>query len=397
MNKDLRIRWDSVQKLLVEAGGDACLISTNVNIYYLTGKVFTGFLYLPAEGNPVYFVQRPLVRDGEQIVSIRKPEDIPGLLNARHIPLPENLFLEEDQIAYSEFVRLKKAFNSACTGNASAIFRQARMIKTPWEIEQFRISATKHAEAYREIPSVFRKGMTDIEFQIEIERIMRKHGSLGIFRVYGRNMDIFMGSVLTGDNAAQPSPFDFALGGAGLHPAIPIGASGETVRKGTPVMVDMAGNFTAYLSDMTRVFSFGELPQEACRAHRLSMDMHSRLMEKEGPGTSCAEIFEWSIQMAEAEGFAANFMGIAQQAKFVGHGVGLEINELPVLMGRSKDRLLPGMVFAYEPKFVLPGIGALGNENTYLVTDSGIEKLTVFEEDIINLTSEWNIKKSGRQ
>jgi Xaa-Pro aminopeptidase len=386
MNKDLRVHWDSVQKLLVEAGGGACLISTNVNIYYLTGQIFAGFLYLPEEGKPVYFVQRPTDFDDEQVIFIRKPEDIPDLLKERNIPLPENLFLEEDQISYSEFVRLKKVFNPAHTGNASPILRQARMVKTLWEIEQFRISAVKHAEAYREIPSVFRKGMTDIEFQIEIERIMRKHGSIGLFRAYGKNMDIFMGSILTGNNAAKSSPYDFALGGAGLHPALPIGASGEIIREGTTVMVDMAGSFTAYLSDMTRVFAFGELPQEAYRAHGLSIDMHTRLMEKVGPGTSCSEIFEWSVQMVENEGFTANFMGTVQQAKFVGHGVGIEINELPVLTGRSKDTLQPGMVFAYEPKFVLPGIGAVGNENTYLITDSGIEKLTVFEEDIIKLT-----------
>ncbi|GHT69423.1 hypothetical protein AGMMS50239_36160 [Bacteroidia bacterium] len=174
MNKDLRVRWDSVQKLLVEAGGGACLISTNVNIYYLTEQIFTGFLYLPEEGKPVYFVQRPLDFNDEQVIFIRKPEDIPDLLKERNIPLPENLFLEEDQISYSEFVRLKKVFNPAHTGNASPILRQARMVKTPWEIEQFRISAVKHAEAYREIPSVFRKGMTDIEFQIEIERTIGK-------------------------------------------------------------------------------------------------------------------------------------------------------------------------------------------------------------------------------
>jgi Xaa-Pro aminopeptidase len=387
MNKDLQIRWDSVQKLFIEAGGDACLIATGVNIYYLTGQIFTGFLYLPAEGKPIYFVQRPSDWSDEQTISIRKPEDIPFLLKEKNIPLPENLFLEEDQIPHSEFIRLKKAFNPAHTGNASAVLRKARMIKTPWEIEQFRISAAKHAEAYREIPDVFRKGMRDIEFQIEIERIMRRHGSIGIFRVYGRNMDIFMGSILTGNNASKPSPFDFALGGAGIHPTIPIGASGEIIREGSTVMVDMAGNFTAYLSDMTRVFAFGKLSGEAYRAHRLSIDMHNRLMEEAGPGTTCAGIFEWSAQMVEKEGFTDNFMGAAQQAKFVGHGVGIEINELPVLMGRSKDTLQPGMVFAYEPKFVLPETGAVGIENTYLVTDSGIEKLTVFEEDIIKLAN----------
>ncbi|GHT61042.1 peptidase M24 [Bacteroidia bacterium] len=386
MNKDLQIRWDSVQKLLAEAGGDACLIATNVNIYYLAGQIFTGFLYLPAEGKPVYFVQRPLDFTGEQVIFIRKPEDIPELLKERNIPLPENLFFEEDQISYSEYIRLKKVFNPARTGNASAILRQARMIKTPWEIEQFRISSAKHAEAYREIPSVFRKGMTDIEFQIEIERMMRKQGSIGLFRASGKNMDIFMGSVLTGNNAAKSSPYDFALGGAGIHPTLPIGASGEIIREGSTVMVDMAGSFTAYLSDMTRVFALGTLPGEAYRAHGLSIDMHNRLMEEVRPGTACSDIFEWSVQMVKEEGFAANFMGTVQQAKFVGHGVGIEINEIPVLMGRSKDLLQPGMVFAYEPKFVLPGIGAVGNENTYLVTNTGIEKLTVFEENMIQLS-----------
>jgi len=385
MNKDLQIRWDSVQKLMVEAGADACLISTGVNIYYLKGLIFTGFLYLPLTGKPVYFVQRPTDLRGELIVSIRKPEDIPELLINRKIPLPENLFLEEDQIPYSEFIRLKKAFNPAITGNASVILRQSRMIKTPWEIEQFRISAGKHAEAYRKIPSVFRKGMTDIEFQIEIERVMRQQGSLGLFRVFGRNMDIFMGSVLTGNNAAKSSPFDFALGGAGIHPSIPIGASGEIIREGATVMVDMAGIFTAYLSDMTRVFACGELPQKAYDTHELSICMHNRLMKEAKPGTSCSEIYEWSVQMAKEAGFADIFMGITQQAKFVGHGVGIEVNELPVLAKNSNDILQPGMVFAYEPKFILQGTGATGNENTYLVTESGIEKLTVFEEGIIKL------------
>jgi Xaa-Pro aminopeptidase len=387
MNTDLRIRWDSVQKLLAESEGDACLISTDVNIYYLTEQIFTGFLYLPVKGKPLYFVQRPLDFHDTQAIPIRKPEDIPDLLKERNIPLPENLFIEEDQISHSEFIRLEKAFNPVRTGNASLVLRQARMIKTPWEIEQFRISAAKHAEAYREIPSVFREGMTDVEFQIEIERIMRKQGSIGLFRAYGKNMDIFMGSVLTGKNAAKASPYDFALGGAGLHPTLPIGASGEMIQKGTTVMVDMAGNFTAYLSDMTRVFAFGELPEDAYRAHRLSISMHNRLMEEAKPGTSCSEIFEWSAQMVKDNGLGAHFMGTVQQAKFVGHGVGIEINELPVLMGRSKDTLRPGMVFAYEPKFVLPAIGAVGNENTYLVTGSGIEKLTVFEEDIIKLVN----------
>jgi len=140
------------------------------------------------------------------------------------------------------------------------------------------------------------------------------------------------------------------------------------------------------MSDMSRVYSFGKLPEIARRAHRISMEMHQRLMEEAKPGMACSDIYNRMLEYADRSGLAANFMGFSQQAKFVGHGVGLEINEPPVMMSRSKDLLQTGMVFAFEPKFVLPNIGAVGIENTYLVTDTGIEKLTVLEEDIVSLT-----------
>jgi len=382
---DLKICLNRVQKLLLEAGSDAALISTDVNIYYLTGIVFAGYIYLPSEGKPLYFIQRPSGLKGEDMIYIRKPEDIPTLLKERNIPLPENLFLEADQITYNEFLRLKAALNPVQTGNLTVLLRKARMIKTPWEIDQFRYSSSKHAEAYMEIPELFRKGMTEIEFQIEIERVMRKHGSIGMFRTFGAYMNIFMGSLLSGTNADVPSPFNFAMGGGGVHPCLPVGASNDLITEGSAVMIDFAGNFTAYLSDMTRVYSYGKLPEIACRAHQVSIEMHDWLMEEAKPGTACSDIYNYTLETAEKLGFAANFMGYSQQVKFVGHGVGLEINEPPVMMSRSKDLLQPGMVFAFEPKFVFPETGAVGIENTYLVTDSGIEKLTVGEERIIDL------------
>ena len=382
---DLKIRLNRVQQLLAEAGGDAALISTDVNIYYLTGIVFSGFIYLPAEGEPLCFVQRPLGLEGESIINIRKPEEIPTVFKERNIPLPKNLFLEADQITHNEFLRLEAAFHSGKTGNITPLLRKARMIKTPWEIEQFRFSATKHAESYRFVPSLFRKGMTEIAFQIEIERVMRQCGSIGIFRAFGSNMNVFMGSLLSGKNAGAPSPFDFALGGRGIHPCVPNGASDDLILEGTTVMIDFAGNFTAYLSDISRVYAFGKLCESAYQAHQLSIEMHQWLMEEVKPGTACSDIYNRMLATAEKSGLATNFMGLSQQAKFVGHGIGLEINEPPVLMARSKDLLQAGMVFAFEPKFVLPGVGAVGIENTYLATDTGIEKLTILEEKIIDL------------
>jgi Xaa-Pro aminopeptidase len=175
------------------------------------------------------------------------------------------------------------------------------------------------------------------------------------------------------------------LGGAGPHPCLPIGANGSLIKPGQTVMVDMAGNFTAYMTDMTRVYSYGTLPSKAYEAHQVSIDMHYWLMANGKPGLSCAVIYNHSLEMADKAGLSAHFMGTVQQAKFVGHGVGIEINEWPVLTARSKDMLQTGMLIAYEPKFVLPETGAVGIENTYLITSNGIENVTVFEETIIPL------------
>jgi Xaa-Pro aminopeptidase len=383
--EDLLIRRRQVQVLLKEQEADACLINSFVNIYYLTGRIFDGYIYLPCDGAEIYFVRKSGTFKDEKSVPIRKPEDIPVLLKERTLPFPRILGLETDQLSYNECIRLQAVFNPGKTVNASQIFRRSRMIKTAWEMEQFKYSALRHSEVYGKIPSLFKPGMRDWDFQYEIEKMMRRHGSIGIFRAFGSNMDIFMGSVLSGDNAGTPSPCDFALGGGGPHACLPIGASGNLIRQGQTVMVDMAGNFTAYMTDMTRVYAYGNLQDKAYEAHRISMEMHQWLMENGKPGLSCAAIYNQSLDMAQKAGFADYFMGTVQQAKFVGHGVGIEINELPVLTGRSKEVLQVGMMIAYEPKFVLPGTGAVGIENTYYITETGIEKITVFEEEMVLL------------
>ena len=384
---DLQTQYNRVRQLLREQQIEACLIRSTVGIYYLTEYAFDGYIYFPVEGEPLFFIRKGGAFESEQTIFIRKPEDIPDILKQKKIALPKTIALEADQLTYNEYIRLQTIFQSEKTANATAILREARMLKTPWEIEQFRCSAIQHQAVYQKIPSFFHDGMTDLQLQYEIEREMRRHGSIGIFRVFGNNMDIFMGSVLTGNNAEAPSPCDFALGGNGSNTSIPIGANGTPIRKGQTVMVDMVGNYTAYLTDMTRVYAYRTLPDEAYQAHQISIEMHQWLMENGKPGLPCAAIYEQSLQMASEAGFSNNFMGIRQQAKFVGHGVGIEINELPILMSRSKDVLQAGMVFAYEPKFVLPDIGAVGIENTYLVTETGIEKLTLFEENIINFNN----------
>lgn len=383
--EDLALRWGRLQDYMKGLNADGCLLSVDVNLYYTTGRVYNGYFYLPVEGPPCFFVRRPNGLSGDRVKYIRKPEQMPELFEEMGIRMPHKLLLEADELTYNEYMRIFQILQPEETGNATSLMRLARCIKTPWEIDQFRISARQHSITYSEVRECFHEGMTDVEFQYEIEKRMRKNGSLGLFRTFGSNMDIYMGSVLAGENAEAPSPFDFALGGGGLDPSLPIGANGTVLKDGTTVMVDMAGNYTPYMTDMTRVFSIGRLPEEAYRAHRVSMDIQKAVEDISCPGIPCADLYNISYEIASKEGLENFFMGTKQQAKFVGHGIGIQINELPVLTPRSKEILSENMVFALEPKFVIPGVGAVGIENSFRVTADGLEKLTIFEENIIPL------------
>ena len=382
---DYQMKWMRIQKVMQEKGADGCLLSNGINLFYTTGRMYNGYFYLPAEGKPYFFIKRPNGIEGEHVIYLRKPEQLPDLFRENNLLMPEKLLLEADELSYSDYIRLQNIFQPKECMNATAILRQIRRVKTPWEIEQTRLCARRHEAVYREIPSCFKLGMTDLDFQFEIENRMRKHGSLGLFRAFGPNMDIYMGSILTGSNAETPSPFDFALGGGGMDASCPLGANGTPLKEGMAIMVDMAGNYTPYMTDMTRVFSVGKLTDKAYHAHEVSRRMHQEIETAVHPGVACADLYQLALRIVEEEGLTAYFMGTKQQAKFVGHGVGLQINELPVLTPRSKEILEENMIFALEPKFVLPEIGAVGVENTYLVTAQGCEKLTLSPEEIINL------------
>lgn len=385
LQPELKLRRDKIRSLMVSQGIDAALITCNANLIYTYGCVVSGYLYLPLHSPALLFFKRPNNISGEHSFSIRKPEQIVDILKEKGLPLPTKLMLEGDELPYTEYCRLANLFPEVEVVNGTPLIREARSIKTAIEIEMLRRSGINHAKAYQQIPSVYRSGMTDLEFSIEIERLMRLQGGLGIFRVFGRSMEIFMGSVLSGDNAGYPSPYDFALGGRGLDPALPGGANNTLLKEGQSVMVDLGGNFNGYMCDMSRVFSIGKLPEEAYTAHQVCLDIQEKIASMAKPGVTCESLYDTAVEMATKAGFADQFMGTGQQAKFIGHGIGLEINEAPVLAARMKQELEPGMVFALEPKIVIPGVGPVGTENSWVVTNEGLDKLTICNEDIIEL------------
>lgn len=377
---DLRIA--KVRKAMKAVGADAMLAAWTSNLFYLTGAVFRGYVYVPADAEPVIFMIPPVTDKGADIRVIRKPEMIPAELHALSRPMPRVLAIETDDLSWGEVERLRSIFPDVRMENGSEVMRNARMLKTESEISRMREDGRRQSGVYSMVKHLYTEDMTDLELQIEIERLMRREGCLGYLRVAGRRMELNMGSVIAGPNADVPSPYDFSMGGAGYDPSLPVGASGMLLKTGMTVMIDMNGGFNGYQTDMTRCWAIGDVPELAKRAHKCSIDILRDLEKFSVPGVEIGEMYRRSVKLAEDAGLRDYFMGHAAHVAFIGHGVGIELNERPVIMERNKMKLQPNMTLAIEPKFVIPQTGAVGVENTYVVREGGLENLTVLDESL---------------
>lgn len=383
---ELELRLAKVREQMKSEELDAILISASVNLYYISGCVFRGYIYIQTDKTPLFFLIPPSVTEENDIcLAIRKPEQIAEKLGETGYGLPRRLGIEFSDLLYSDAERLKKCFPTAEIKDCSKALRVARMIKTDLEVCKMKEDGIHQTAAYAQVERCYQEGMTDIEFQIEIERVLRREGCLGLLRTAGSRMELNLGSVISGDNADNPSPYDFSMGGAGTDPSLPVGANGMTLKPGTAVMVDMNGGFNGYQTDMTRCWSIGSVSDLARKAHDCSCRILHHLEKIGCHGVPVSRLYSEAMEIAKSENLHEYFMGHRNKVGFIGHGIGIELNEMPVVMERSKDMLAKNMTIALEPKFVIPHVGAVGIENTYRVTETGLENLTPFPEELTEL------------
>lgn len=385
LESEFDLRLTKVRLAMTNQKLDAILISSSVNIFYLSGGVCRGYFYIPVVGEPVLFVTPPGKIEHRYSEQIRKPEQIAERLEAKGISLPKHIGLEFDDMLYSEVERLKRALGEHEYGNASSVMREARLTKTAYELTKMREDGVKQCSVYSRVQHCYKEDMTDVEFQIEIERVLRKEGCLGFLRVAGSRMEINMGSVISGENADVVTPYDFAMGGGGVDPSLPVGASGMIMHRGSTVMVDMNGGFNGWQTDMTRCWAIGEVSDLARKAHECSRRILRDLESFARPGVEIGEMFRRAAAIAAEEKLTDYYLGHNHHVAFIGHGVGIELNEAPVIMERNKAPLQENMTIALEPKFVIPQVGAVGVENTYIVTPEGLENITPFREELDDL------------
>lgn len=380
-------RIERLQQKLAAGGLDGALLVHPIDVYYFSGTRQNAVLWVPAAGAPLLLVRKSLVRARQESGFAEVRPFPPSKEFAAVLPqAAQKIGLTFDVLPVAQYNFFAKLLPGRELVDLSAINRELRAVKSDWELEQMRLSGAKLCGVYQQVPSFLRPGMREIDLAAEFEGRMRKAGGEGYVRMRAFNQELFIGLAVAGDGACAPGFFDGAVTGQGLSPASPHGASVRRIEAGMPVLLDYVGVFNGYHVDMTRMFVIGSLDARLQQAFDLSLEIQRHLVANLIPGSICAELFAQAQVMAEAAGLAGHFMGPpGENAKFVGHGVGLELDEYPVLAQGFNQPLVAGQTIAIEPKFVFPGLGAIGLENTWAVTEQGGEKITDLSDDLIRL------------
>ncbi len=374
---EIERRTAAIQAELVRAGVDGLFIVQRADLFYFSGTAQNGFLYLPAEGRPLLFVKQSVARArAESAIETLAPIDsvkaVPGLIADAYGRMPDRLGLELDVLPVNDFRFYRSLFNPKDCLDGSPLILRVRSIKSDWEIAQLEATAEMTRSTFDHMRTIIAPGLTEMQFAGMYETYARTIGHGGKLRVRHYNAEGYPWHVLSGENGGRVGVLDSPASGQGTSAAFPAGGGGRRLRRDEPVMVDLGSVLNGYHLDETRMFAIGSMPAKAYRACRAAIEIQAAVVERARPGVTLAEIFELASSMADRLGFRDVFLGpCGHQVRFIGHGIGLELVEPPIIARGRETPLETGMVLAVEPKIVYENEFAAGVESVFRVTPAG--------------------------
>lgn len=370
-------RITEIQKRLREEEIDGLLIVQRVDLFYFSGTAQNGFLYIPSEGNPLLLIRRYLPRAQEEssignIVEIKSPKEVPGRIVEFYGQLPETLSFELDVVPVKEFEFYRGLFPKQNCVDGSPLILEARMIKSAWEIEQMEKTAQLSCQTFEYIKNNIRPGYTEIEFGGMYEAYARKIGHGGKLRVRDYQTEGYPWHILSGISGGIVGLLDSPASGQGTSAAFPVGGGNKKLAPDEPIMIDIASVFNGFHMDETRMFAIGSMPKEALDASLATIEIHNTVLDRVRPGIPIKDLFDTALTKAEKLGYAEPYLGPpGYKVQFIGHGIGLELIEQPILSAKNDTPLRPGMTFALEPKMVFENRFSAGVESVFTVTETG--------------------------
>ncbi len=379
---ELQNRIDRLQTQLREKSIDGALILQNADAFYFAGTIQQGQLYVPAQGPPLLMIRKSLDRARaesalDRVTPMKSPRQLPELLAGHDLPVPKTLGMELDVLPANLYLSFGKILDRTRIVDISHEIRLIRAVKSEYEIDRLRTAARFSDRLIEAAAGMIREGMTELELAGLVEAEARKMGHQGVVRMRLWGSEVFYGHLMAGPRAALPSFLASPTGGLGAGPAVAQGASFAPIRKGEPILVDYTFCYEGYISDCTRIFAVGGLPERLGKAYMAMLDVEGIVKRTARAGVSAGEVYRAAVERAGELGYGDRFMGAGpDRIRLVGHGVGLELDEYPFLAKGQEMVLESGMTIAVEPKLILPGEGVVGIENTHVVRDDGLETLT---------------------
>ena len=380
---EIQARLDKLLPLMEKASLDGALFHYKIDYYYLSGTMQDAILFVPIDGDPILFVKRDLARARresplEKVIPMNGPDDIkPYVRGMRRVGM------QLDVLPYNTALRYKELLPEAELINASGLVKTIRRKKSAFEIRLMEKAAAIAKKVYGMIPGVLREGMREIELGGLMEAYAKPLGHEGILRMRSLNYEPYTWHILSGRTGSIVSQADSPMGGLGLSPAFPVGASLKKMRKGEPILIDFGINYHGYHMDLTRMYAIGHMADPFVEAYEVCKDIHYRVLDRALTGTTAAELFQYSKALAEDAGFGAYYLGYGRhKVSFLGHGIGVELSELPFIAPKHDYPLEEGMTVAIEPKMVFPKKGATGIENTIVMEKGRYRILSDVDEGI---------------
>lgn len=372
---------------MVKNGLDGALFVQHVDLFYLSGTAQDAHLFVPVEGEPVLMVRKSFERAVEDspletVLHVKSLAEVKDAVLSHFSRGLRFLGLEFDVLPVSNYLAYRELFPETEIRDVSPLVRTVRMIKSPYELGLTRKAAAMNHSMFSQVKEILREGLTELEFAGLVEAVYRKNGHQGPVRVRGFNQVSFFVHIMSGSNLAAPSATPGPTGGRGVNASFPQSAGLKQIKRNEPIQIDYVAVYGGYLADVSRTFFLGRAADKFLKIHGTALEIQEAIANQGRPGTVAEELYRTALAMAKKAGLQDFFMGYAQPVPFVGHGIGLELDEWPVIGKKSRTRLKEGMVLAIEPKFILPGEGLAGIENVFVVTEHGLEKLTLFDDAI---------------
>jgi Xaa-Pro dipeptidase len=380
--EELNRRIRTLQRRMASEEMDGALVVQNADLFYFTGSVPQGHLFIPPSGEPLLFVRRNADRirnesELDNIIPMAGLRELPGLLAHHGYSQIRRLGMELDVLPVSLYLRYLDIVKPAEIVDVWPSIQAVRAVKSDYETGLMKEVASLSDFMVATCRNNLKQGLTDIELAATIEAAARTRGHQGYVRARAFNQEVYWGHLISGPDAADLNFVESTTGGRGLYNAFPQGSGWRTIRRQEPVIFDLGAVMYGYCIDQTRTLSLGPLPNKLDDAYKASLEIHYRLGKMIQPGVAVGELFSEAQRMAESHHLGEHFMGYGnQRLRFCGHGVGLELDEYPVIVKGGKALLAPGMVIAIEPKFNFPGEGVIGVEDTFVVMDKGSQRLT---------------------